>query len=47
MVRIHYELPDDLHRRVKAAAAMEGLTLKDYLFQVLEEAVSDQGKRKR
>ncbi len=44
---IHYEIPDDLHRRVKAAAALEGLTLKDYLIRVLEEAVHDEGKRKR
>jgi len=39
VARIHYEIPDDLHRRVKAAAAMRGMTLKDYIVEVLSQAV--------
>ena len=39
VARIHYEIPDDLHRRVKAAAAMRGMTLKDYLVEILSQAV--------
>ena len=39
VARIHYEIPDDLHRRVKAAAAMRGMTLKDYLVEILSRAV--------
>lgn len=40
MARVHYEIPDDLHRRVKAAAAMRGQTLKDFLIAALEAAAS-------
>ena len=39
VARIHYEIPDELHRRVKAAAAMRGVTLKDYIVEVLSRAV--------
>jgi len=38
MARVHYEIPDDLHRRVKAAAALRGETLKDFLIGALEAA---------
>jgi predicted DNA binding CopG/RHH family protein len=48
VARIHYEIPDDLHRRVKAAAAMRGMTLKDYIVEVLNQAVAaDAGERDR
>ncbi len=39
MARIHYEVPDDLHRKAKAAAAMQGVTLKDFVIKALDEAV--------
>jgi hypothetical protein len=39
VARIHYDIPDDLHRRAKAAAALEGLTLKDWLISVMIRAV--------
>ena len=45
MARVHYEIPDDLHRRVKAAAAMEGQTLKDFLIQALERAVDEKAPK--
>jgi len=38
MVRIHYEIPDDLHRRVKSQAALEGKTLKAFIIEALESA---------
>jgi hypothetical protein len=38
VARIHYEVPDDLHRRAKAAAALQGVTLKDFLIDALESA---------
>jgi hypothetical protein len=48
VVRIHYELPEDLHRRAKAAAAMDGLTLREFLMRALEQAIetsdSDRGQ---
>lgn len=39
VARIHYEIPDDLHRRAKAAAAMKGQTLKDFITEALAAAV--------
>lgn len=39
MTWIRLELPDLLHRRLKAEAAMAGMTLRDYLLKVLGEAI--------
>jgi predicted HicB family RNase H-like nuclease len=39
MTRVHVEIPDDLHRKAKAAAALEGVTLKDFVIKALEVAV--------
>jgi predicted HicB family RNase H-like nuclease len=50
MARIHYEIPEDVHRRAKAEAALRGLTLRDYVIQALEQAIannSTRAKRKR
>lgn len=33
-------VPDDLHRRLKARAAMEGMTLSDYLTAEVARAAS-------
>ena len=41
MARIHYEIPDDLHRRAKAAAALRGITLKDLIIDALRRVVDD------
>jgi predicted HicB family RNase H-like nuclease len=41
IARIHYEIPEELHRRVKAAAAMNGQTLKDFIIAALERAVDE------
>ena len=41
---INYELPDDLHRALKAQAAMQGITLKEYIIALLlagSRAVAD------
>lgn len=43
MARIHYEIPDDLHRKVKAEAAMRGQTLKDFVIAALELAIDQPG----
>jgi predicted HicB family RNase H-like nuclease len=45
MPRIHYEIPDELHRRAKAAAALEGVTLKQYVVAALEAAVKKTKRR--
>lgn len=47
VARIHYEIPDDLHRRAKSAAALQGVTLKDFLVRSLEVATRDAEKDKR
>lgn len=46
VARIHYEIPDDLHRRAKAAAALAGVTLKDFLQEALEDAVKKADKQR-
>ena len=35
MIQLRH-VPDELHRRLKARAAMEGLTLSDYLLHEVE-----------
>jgi len=35
---IHYEIPDDIHRRAKATAALKGQTLKDFVIEALDKA---------
>ncbi len=46
---IHYQIPDDLHRRAKSAAALNGQTLKDFLTEALETATktAEKSPRKR
>ncbi len=39
MIQLRY-VPDDLHRRLKARAAMEGMTLSDYLIAEVARAAS-------
>lgn len=45
MARIHYEIPDDLHRKVKAKAALEGKTLKDFIIEALAAAIVEDRDR--
>lgn len=40
MVRTQIELPDRLHRELKALAAAENMTLREFSKRVLGEAVS-------
>lgn len=47
MTRVHYEIPDELHRRAKAAAAMRGVTLKDFLIDALERSVEADDRKER
>ena len=41
MARINVDLDDELHRKVKAAAALKGVTLKDFVVSTLQGAVQD------
>jgi hypothetical protein len=36
---LHYDIPSDLHRRAKIAAATQGVTLKAFLMTALDAAV--------
>jgi len=49
--RIHYEIPDDVHRRAKVAAAVQGVTLKQFLIAALARAVeateAEPGQKRR
>lgn len=40
MARINVNLDEELHRKVKAAAALNGLTLKDFVVTTLAAAVA-------
>lgn len=42
MPRLHIELPDNLHRRAKAAAAMQGVTLKEFVTTAIDLALEAQ-----
>jgi predicted HicB family RNase H-like nuclease len=42
---MHYDIPDDLHRKVKAAAAMNGQTLKDFIIEALERSLDTKPRR--
>jgi predicted HicB family RNase H-like nuclease len=39
MARVNYEVPDDVHRRAKAAAALEGITLREFIIQAMQAAL--------
>ncbi|HEX6236373.1 MAG TPA: DUF1778 domain-containing protein [Acidimicrobiales bacterium] len=44
--RIHYEIPDDVHRDAKAAAGLEGVTLRDFLISALEQRATEVLRRR-
>lgn len=44
MPRINYEIDEDLHRQAKAIAALEGMTLREFVEWALELAVAEQGR---
>ncbi len=39
------DVPDDLHRRAKAKAAMEGISLKALVIKALEEYLKKKKRR--
>lgn len=45
MPRIHIEVDDDLHRHVKAQAALEGKSLKQFVIDALAAAVAKKGRK--
>lgn len=47
VVDIRYELPDELHRRAKSAAALQGVSLKQFIEDALRAAVERAEKDQR
>jgi predicted HicB family RNase H-like nuclease len=45
LVRIHYEIDDEIHRRAKANAALKGMTLREYVEQAIAQAVAADEQR--
>ena len=43
MTWLRLQVPDTVHRRLKAAAALAGMTLHDYLNKILAEAAEVEG----
>jgi predicted HicB family RNase H-like nuclease len=39
MSRINIEIPDEVHRKLKAACALRDIVLKDYIEEALKEAL--------
>ena len=39
------DIPEDLHRKAKAKAAMEGITLKQLVIQAIEEYLKKKKRR--
>jgi uncharacterized protein (DUF1778 family) len=44
--RVHYEIPDDVHRDAKAAAGLEGVTLREFLIDALRERATQVLRRR-
>lgn len=44
---LRIQVPDWVHRKLKAAAALAGLTLHDYLNQILEQAAEDESSKEQ
>jgi predicted HicB family RNase H-like nuclease len=47
IARVHYEIDDTLHRRAKSAAAMQGITLREFIVQALQNAVEKAEQERR
>lgn len=41
MVRVNINIPDDLHRRVKSHASLDGKTVRDYVIESLKTKIGD------
>lgn len=39
MVNVNIEIPEELHRQIKLAAVLEGVTLKAYVIETLDDGV--------
>ena len=46
-MRINYEIPDQLHHRAKAIAALEAKTLRDFIIEAIADAVEQREGKDR
>lgn len=44
VARINIDLPGELHRKAKAAAALAGIPLRQFVIDAIAEAVKRKGK---
>ena len=44
MVNINIEVPDDIHKRIKILAAMQGIAIKEFIVNTLEENAEHESK---
>jgi predicted HicB family RNase H-like nuclease len=44
-MRINYEIPDELHHRAKALAALEAKTLREFIVEALADAVDRRARK--
>ncbi|HET7313226.1 hypothetical protein [Salinisphaera sp.] len=48
MSRLSIEIPDDVHRQIKAQASLRGLSMRDYVLRRLKAGgLSDSGETRR
>ena len=47
VAQLNMPIPDDLHRRAKSAAALAGVSLRDFTIEALEKAVAENEKKGR
>ena len=45
VANMNYSVPDELHRQAKSAAALKGVSLKQYVLDALAAAVERDQKR--
>lgn len=47
VANMNYSVPDELHRQAKSAAALKGVSLKQYVLDALAAAVEKDSKKGR
>ena len=47
MGNINIEIPEDVHRKVKAFCALQGMTIKQFIISALEEKLKKDAVRQK
>ena len=45
MTNINVEIPEEVHKKLKVACAMKGISLKQAIIELLEKKVKDEVRR--